>query len=110
HSAHTSPSRAATRAAPHSLPTRRSSDLLSLATDENATCKWATAPNTSYGSMPNTFTTTGGLSHSTLRTGLTNGSAYTSYVRCQDAPGSTHPTDHSLPISYAHPAYTHTPL
>ena len=33
---------------------------LSLATDENATCRYATTAGVAYGSMPSTFATTGG--------------------------------------------------
>jgi Calx-beta domain-containing protein/CARDB protein len=74
---------------------------LSLSTNENATCKWATSPNTSYSSMPHTFTTTGGLAHSALRTGLSNGSAYTSYVRCRDAANNANSNDYSIAFSVA---------
>ena len=57
---------------------------MSLTTNEAATCKYSTT-NTTYGSMPYTFSTTGGTSHSQTLTGLTNGSSYLYYVRCMDA-------------------------
>ncbi len=40
-----------------------------------------------YGSMPNTFTSTGGSTHSTSVTGLVDGGNYNYFVRCQDWPG-----------------------
>ncbi len=85
------------------LPAGTTQVTLGLSTNENATCKWATSPNTGYGSMPNTFPTTGGLAHSALRTGLTNGSAYTYYVRCQDAANNANSNDYSIAFSVAQP-------
>ena len=61
---------------------------LSLGTDENATCRYATTAGVAYGSMPNTFTTTGGTAHATTVTGLVNGGSYNYYVRCQDTAGN----------------------
>jgi len=34
--------------------------------------------------MTNIFTTTGGTSHSTIVSGLTNGNTYNYYIKCQD--------------------------
>ena len=48
------------------LPATTSQVTFSLVTDQNATCRYATTPGAAYGSMPNTFTTTGGTAHSTL--------------------------------------------
>ena len=44
-------------------------------------------------SEANTFSSTGTTVHSTLVTGLVNGSNYSYYVRCQDAAGNTNPDD-----------------
>ncbi len=60
-----------------------SSTQLRVTTNTNATCKWSAADQT-YSSMPNTFTTTGKLKHSTKISGLANGVQYTLYVRCQN--------------------------
>ena len=76
---------------------------LSLTTNENATCRWATAPNTAYGAMPNPFTTTGATAHSALRTGLVNGGSYTYYVRCQDGAGNANTTDFTISFSVSLP-------
>ena len=43
--------------------------------------------------MASTFSTTGGAAHSTLITGLTSGTSYSYYVRCQDTSGSTNTDD-----------------
>ena len=77
---------------------------LSLVTDENATCKYGTTANTSYASIANTFTTTGGTSHSSTVTGLTNGSSYTYYVRCSDTSNNANTSDYSISFSVAQPA------
>ena len=42
---------------------------LSVTSNENATCRYATTAGTAYASMPNTFGTTGGTAHSTLVAG-----------------------------------------
>ena len=70
-----------------------SQTTLSLMTDGNATCRYATTPGVSYGSMANTFSSTGTTVHSTLVTGLVNGSNYSYYVRCQDTAGNANPDD-----------------
>ena len=72
---------------------------LSLATDENATCRYATVAGTAYASMVNTFSTTGGMAHSTAVSGLANGGNYNYYVRCQDASGNTNPDDFAITFS-----------
>ena len=42
------------------LPAGTSQTTISLATDQNATCRYTTTAGMAYESMPNTFTTTGG--------------------------------------------------
>jgi hypothetical protein len=72
---------------------------LSLTTNENATCRYATSAGVAYSAMPNTFSSTGGTSHSKLVTGLTNGSGYSYYVRCQDTTGNANPDDYAIAFS-----------
>jgi len=74
---------------------------LSLTTNENATCRYATAVGTAYGSMPNTFGTTGGTSHASVVSGLANGQSYTYYVRCQDTAGNANIGDLAIGFSVA---------
>jgi Concanavalin A-like lectin/glucanases superfamily/Bacterial Ig domain len=79
---------------------------LSLSSDENATCRYATTAGTAYGSMPNTFGTTGGTAHSTLVSGLANGQSYRYYVRCQDTAGNANAADLAISFSVAAPDTT----
>ncbi len=69
---------------------------LSLVTNEAATCKYSTAANTTYSSMSNVFTTTGGTSHSRNVSGLTRGNTYNYYVRCIDAAQNVNTTDYRI--------------
>jgi hypothetical protein len=74
---------------------------MSVATDEAATCKWGTSSVTAYADLANTFTTTGGTSHSTTLTGLADGQSYTRYVRCQDVAGNANGSSHTISFSVA---------
>lgn len=74
---------------------------LSLATGENATCKYSTSPGVSYNSMPNTFTTTGAMSHTRVVTGLANGTTYNYYVKCRDAANNANSDDFAITFSVA---------
>jgi chitodextrinase/peptidoglycan hydrolase-like protein with peptidoglycan-binding domain len=74
---------------------------MSLATDESATCKYGTTAGTAYASLPNTFTTTGGTTHSVLLIGLTNGTPYTFFVRCVDTSTNANADDFTVSFSIA---------
>jgi hypothetical protein len=74
---------------------------LSLTTNENATCRYATTAGVTYASMPNAFTTTGATAHSTLVSGLSNGTTYSYYVRCQDGSGNADTTDFTITFAIA---------
>ncbi len=74
---------------------------LSVTTDKNATCRYSTTANTSYSSMANTFSTTGGTTHSATVSGLVGGQSYTYYVRCVDASGSADTSDYPIMFSVA---------
>jgi len=78
------------------LPAGTTSTVMSLATDEAATCKYATTAGTAYSAMTSQFTTTGGTAHLTTVSGLTNGQTYTYYVRCQDAAGNANTNDYAI--------------
>lgn len=69
---------------------------LSLSTDETATCKYSTSPNTSYASMPNTFSSTNSTSHSHIVEGLTEGISYSYYVRCQGSTNAANSDDYII--------------
>jgi hypothetical protein len=64
------------------------SGTLELDTDETATCKYDTDGGEAYSAMANTFSSTNSTSHSQSISGLSNGSSYTYYVRCQDDEGT----------------------
>jgi len=74
---------------------------LSVTTSENATCRYATTPGVAFASMPNIFTTTGATTHSSALGGLTNGTAYSYYVKCQDTAGNADTTDYTIAFSVA---------
>jgi hypothetical protein len=73
---------------------------LSLTTNEAATCKYSTSADTAYGSMT-AFDTTGGTSHSTAVTGLSNGISYSYYVKCSDAVSNINATDYTISFAVA---------
>jgi hypothetical protein len=85
------------------LPAGTTQTTLSLATNENATCRYGTSQDIAYASMPNTFATTGGSNHSTAASGLANGGNYTYYVRCRDVAGNANPDDFTIAFSVANP-------
>jgi hypothetical protein len=70
---------------------------IGVSTSEDATCKWGLSDDT-FANLFNTFTVTGGVEHTALLTGLSCGSAYTRYVRCQDAAQNESTT---TPISFS---------
>jgi hypothetical protein len=82
---------------------------MSLTTNESATCKYGTV-SASYASLPNTFTTTGSTSHSQTITGLTNGTSYTYYIRCQDTAGNSNTDNFTISFSVAAPSCTNCGL
>lgn len=81
---------------------------LSLFTDENAICKYGVA-GTAYASMANTFSTTGGTSHSTTVAGLSSGTSYSYAVRCADSAGNANTDDYAIAFSVASSAPTPAP-
>ncbi len=83
-----------------SLSVNTTSTSISLTTNENATCKYSTSSGTTYGSM-SVFGTTGGTSHSSPVSGLTNGSSYSYYVKCSDGQANTNATDYTISFSVA---------
>ena len=74
---------------------------LSLTTDENATCRYATTAGIAYAAMTSAFTTTGGTAHATTVTGLTNGGSYSFFVRCQDLASNPNTSDFTIAFSVA---------
>lgn len=81
------------------------SATMSVVTNENAYCRYNSGSDTTWSLMPNVFSTTGAAAHSVLLTGLTNGSSYLYYVRCQDNPaGNVNASGYAISFSIAYPA------
>src|SRR3989338_764813 len=68
---------------------------LFLETDELAICKYDLVPDTSYQTMPNTFTGTGLIYH-TVVVAVTPDTQQTFYVRCIDDEGNFNPDDYII--------------
>jgi glucose/arabinose dehydrogenase/S-formylglutathione hydrolase FrmB len=83
---------------------------ISLATDQAATCRYATTPGVPFTSMQNVFAITGGTLHSTLVTGLIGGTDYDFYVRCEDVRGNTNSDDFTIAFSVAKAGDTTPPV
>jgi len=75
---------------------------LALTTDEDATCKYGTTANTAYTALPAVMGTTGGTNHSAA-VAVVAGTAYTYFVRCEDAAGNQNTTDYSIAFDVAAP-------
>ena len=85
------------------LPAGTTATTLSVATNENATCRYATTPGVSYESMSGVFTTTGGLSHAATIAGLANGGSYAFYIRCADGTNNATMNDYVVEFAVAMP-------
>ena len=75
--------------------------IMSLSTNEAAVCRYSSQAGVTFAAMVTPFATTGGTEHSTTLAGLTNGSSYTSYVRCQDTEGNANTDDAVIAFSVA---------
>ncbi|MFA6183781.1 MAG: hypothetical protein WC682_01625 [Parcubacteria group bacterium] len=80
------------------LPSDTTSVNLSVITNENATCKYATSTNT-YIAMTNTFTTTGETNHTVSIKNLKDDSNYNYFIRCQDLNLNANATDYIVSFS-----------
>lgn len=67
---------------------------LTVNTNENAICKYDFSPHKTYSTMPYTYATTGGTTHTQLLTGLMNGGLRTTYTLCQDTQQNAMSTDY----------------
>jgi uncharacterized delta-60 repeat protein len=77
-----------------------SETTISLSTNENAQCRYYHGTGTAYLSMI-PFDTTGGTTHSTLITGLQNGTSYSYSVKCEDQSGNINTLDYVMNFSVA---------
>ena len=67
-----------------SLPAGTTQAIISLETNEIASCRYAVVPGVQYELMT-LFITTGWMSHSTTVSDLSDGESYKYYIKCQDA-------------------------
>jgi glucose/arabinose dehydrogenase len=81
------------------LPAGTTTAAITLTTNESAACRYATAPGLGYDSMVAAFSASGGMSHSTTVTGLSDGSTYSYYPKCRDTAGNANTDD--FPITFA---------
>ncbi len=70
--------------------------IISLATNESSTCKYATIPNLSFADMPETFSGSGTMAHTALVTGLVDGTSCSFFVRCEDNAGNSNDDDYAI--------------
>jgi len=72
--------------------------LMQVVTNESSTCKYGTS-DVAYDSMPNTFSSTGGLTHQQTLSSLACDAAYSYYVRCMDAAGNKMTSSENITFS-----------
>ncbi len=85
------------------LPPGTSQVELTLDTDEDAECRYSETPNTDFSSMDDSFQLTGGQTHSTYISGLSDGTTRTFHVRCRDTSANANDNDLSLGFWIAEP-------
>lgn len=76
--------------------------VVSLNTDEFATCKYSTAAGVAYSSMVATFSVTGSVVHS-FETPVATSTTYTYYVRCVDDEGNFNIDDYVITFTIDDP-------
>ena len=79
---------------------------LSVNTGEIAQCRYSATSSTAFGSMVDVFTNTSSTFHSMTLSGLTDGSAYSNYVRCVDGDGNENADDFLISFDVAVPDLT----
>ena len=75
------------------LPEGTTQAVINISTDEPAICRYSTIANTAYSNMTDTFSTTGGTTHSEIVSGLTDGNIHNYHVRCMDEFGNANTKD-----------------
>lgn len=81
------------------LPSGTIQAYINLTTDENANCRYSLTAGLPYGSMIDTFSTTGGTFHNQLITGFTSGETRVYNVRCQDMSPNLNTNDNDFYIT-----------
>ncbi|MFH1575641.1 MAG: hypothetical protein ABIB55_01690 [Candidatus Nealsonbacteria bacterium] len=78
--------------------------LISLYTNENATCRYSDVQGVFYEYMQYAFSETGGVFHQTLITALNEGGVYNFYVRCVDEQDNKNSDDFVIAFWVNYPA------
>jgi hypothetical protein len=78
------------------LPSDTTAVILSLTTNEAATCRYATTPEIPYLEMTTALSVTRDISHTRPITGLQDERTYTYYVKCRDLSGNTNTDDYVI--------------
>ncbi len=87
------------------LPVGTSSASVSLTTNENATCRYATGAGVGYDAMSGSFSQTGTTTHAAQIGNLSAGQSYEFYVRCRDSAGNVNQDDFRIAFSVSAAAY-----
>lgn len=72
---------------------------ISIVTSEAASCRYSTTPGVAFVNMTLNMSVISSTQHTVTVTGLSNGNAYTYYVRCQDVAGNVMTTDATITFS-----------
>jgi hypothetical protein len=83
------------------LPAGTIQAVLSLTTNEIATCRYDIAAGIGYDAMLLTFDSTDASQHSTPVGELIDGGSYPYFVRCRDSAGNTNPSDFVISFDIA---------
>jgi hypothetical protein len=78
------------------LPSYTTEVTLTLSTNEAATCRYSTTAGVAYTTMAETFSFTGGITHTQPVTGLVDEQTYTYYIRCQDTASNSNDDDYEI--------------
>jgi len=80
------------------LPAGSSVAVMSLETNEPATCRYSEVPGLDYNSMINSFSATNATFHSVLIKNIVQGTVKKFYIRCKDQSGNKNTTDAVITI------------
>ncbi len=72
---------------------------LSVTTDENATCKYSSTPDTAYNSMEETFVATSTVTYHSRTISVLPDTSYAYYVRCSDEAENVNTSDETISFS-----------
>jgi|GEM_PF-2597548 len=91
------------------LPVKTKVVTLSVNTNEQATCRYSTIPNTAYLAMTNTMDTTNGTTHTKVIP-VSGVGGYSYYVRCADTAGNADVIDYSITFQVGWPQAIAVPV